>query len=74
MMQKCLDPYKWFLCLKQKFRSVFSSKSPESLNLDVLDARPTDIPPINTSFLAAQAKENSPSDGTTDHTGSESGE
>ena len=45
--------------VKQNFRSIFSSKSQESLNLDVLDARPTDIPPINTSFLAAQAKENS---------------
>ena len=74
MVQKCLDLYKWFLWFKQKFRSVFPSKSPESRNLDVPDARPTDIPPINTSFLAAQAKENSPSDGTTDNTVSESGE
>ena len=52
---------KWF---KQKFRSVFSSKSP-SRNLDVSDASPTstNVPPIDTSFLAAQARENSPSDG-----------
>ena len=57
---------KWF---KQKFRSVFSSKSP-SRNLDVQDALSTStiVPPTNASFLAAQARENSPSD--TDRTGS----
>ena len=62
---------KWF---KEKFRSVFSSKSP-SRNLDVSDARltSTNVPPINDSFLAAQARENSASDGPrviADHTGS----
>ena len=52
---------KWF---KQKFRSVFSSKSP-SRNLDMPDALPTstNVPPIDNSFLAAQAMEDSPSNG-----------
>ena len=68
------SPRKWF---KQKFRSIFSSRSPSrnspsrspnrnspSRNLDVPDALPTstNIPPINASFLATQAKENDPSD------------
>ena len=55
------SPRKW---LKEKFRSVFSSRSPSHSRLDVLpNAIPTstDIPPINASFLAAQAKENFPS-------------
>ena len=54
------SPRKWF---KQKFRSVFSARSPSRSRLDVPDALPTstDIPPINPSFLTAQAKENSPS-------------
>ena len=44
---------------KQRFRSMFSSKSP-SRDLGVPDA-PPNVPPINTSFLTAQARENSPS-------------
>ena len=62
-----------FLWFKQKVRSVFQSKSP-GRNLDVPDVRPTDVPLIDISFFffAAQARENSRSDGTTDsdHTGS----
>ena len=57
------SPRKWF---KQKFRSVFSSKSP-SRNLDALPTS-TNVPPINDSFLEAQTRENSPSDA--DRTGS----
>jgi hypothetical protein len=58
------SPWKWF---KQKFRSVFSTKSP-SRNLDVPDILPTstNVLPINATFLAAQARENSPSDGPRD--------
>ena len=52
---------KWF---KQKLRSVFSSRSP-SHNLDVPDPLPssTNVPPTKASLFAAQARENSPSDG-----------
>ena len=55
------SPRKW---LKKKLRSVFSSESP-SRNLGVPDAQSTstNVPPINNaSFLAAQARENFPSD------------
>ena len=53
------SPRKWF---KQKFRSVFSSRSPSRRRLDLPDAlsTSTNIPPINASFLATQAKENDP--------------
>ena len=61
----------WF---KQKVSSVFPSKSPAGRNLDVPDVRPTDVPLINISFFAAQARENSPSDRTTDSDHSGSGE
>ena len=48
---------------KEKFRSVFSSRS-LSRNLDVLDALPSsNIPPIKSSYLSGKARENSPSDG-----------
>jgi hypothetical protein len=59
------SPRKWF---KQKIRSVFPSKS---RNLDVPDAQhtSTNVPPIDASFIEAQARGNSPSDGTTDRTG-----
>ena len=54
------SPKKW---LKQKFRSVFPSKSTSRRNLDVPDALSTSTNvPINTSFLAVQATENSQSD------------
>ena len=55
------SPRKW---IKQKFGSVFSSSRSPSRNLEVPDARSTDnIPPIKSSFLATQARGNSPSDG-----------
>ena len=65
---------KW---IKKKLRSVFSSSGSPSGNMDVEDAGDTGIntkvPPINTSFLATQVRENSPSDGSPvveDRTGS----
>ena len=71
MPQNEQSPRKWF---KQMLRWVFSCKS-RSRNLDMQDARrtSTNVPPINASSLAAQAKKNSPSDGPRvipDHTGS----
>ena len=64
-------PGKWF---KQRFRSLFPSKSP-SRNLDGPDASPTstNVLPIDASSLAVQDRESSPSDRPrviADHTGS----
>jgi hypothetical protein len=59
---------KWFKQTKQKFRSVFSSKSP-SRNLDALASDTS----TNVPSLAGQARENSPSEGAhviADRTGS----
>ena len=60
------SPKKW---LKKKLRSVFTSKS-QNRNFDVPDALPTLSGPtsandqaINTSFVAAQARGESPFDG-----------